>query len=268
MQEVLPKIPSSEQVKWRKEIEKFRVPYWDWAAPTPELPKGKAASDKIKRDWLPPDSWEATVPIFIPGHEGPIANPLYKFAMPGGKTMGDYGVSFLQADENDKVLVSVSAGCHIPDIMFNFANHTQYGNCTGLSRCPKAKYYASTEVHTAEYKKWREGEIDNEQIYANFKALPWVNISETDDASKEIHEKFAKFNGGSRAAENVYRMFAYSTNYENFASAGGLGEATAGSNKLPQGHWYQSLEAIHNSIHWWVGGDNNGHMSQVPVASL
>ncbi|KAJ5833967.1 tyrosinase [Penicillium riverlandense] len=247
MQEVLPKIPSAEQVKWKKEIEKFRVPYWDWAMPSPELPKNKTAADKIKRDWLPPDSWEAVVPIFIPGHEGPIANPLYKFSMPEGKTMGDYGVSFLQADENEKVL---------------------YGNCTGLSRCPKAKYYTSTEAHTAEYKKWREGEIDNEQIYANFKALPWVNISETDDASKEIHEKFAKFNGGSRAAENVYRMFTYSTNYENFASAGGLGEATAGSNKLPQGHWYQSLEAIHNSIHWWVGGDNNGHMSQVPVASF
>lgn len=61
--------------------------------------------------------------------------------------MGDYGVSFLQADENDKVLVSAWAGCYNLDIMFPLANHTQYCNCTGLSRCPRAKYYTSTEVH-------------------------------------------------------------------------------------------------------------------------
>lgn len=66
-------------------------------------------------------------------------------------------------------------------------------------------------------------------------------------------------------AENIYRMFSYALNYVDFATNGSV---PAKGEELDRGQWFQSLEAIHNNIHWWVGGNYNGHMAQVPVASF
>ncbi|KAJ5088929.1 tyrosinase [Penicillium argentinense] len=293
---ILPGIPASERDKWEKEIDLFRIPYWDWAKPTPPVGgMSKEEERKVAQAWLPPSSWKQTVDITIPGHQGSIDNPLYTFVVPGGKRMADYGVGNIKTDDPDFV---------------------PYGESAGLSRCPEYKYFnrvtyddpddgydgpqfTAQGEETKEYKesqqykkehqdyltkylatldpkrevkdtadwpkKWRDGEIRNEMVYTYFQTLPWATLLPPTN-KKEDQEKFTKFNKNHRAAENIYRLFSYTANYDNFATAGGIPDISGG--KLPEGQWYQSLEQIHNSVHWWVGGVNNGHMAQVPVASF
>lgn len=147
------------------------------------------------------------------------------------------------------------------------ANTSQYGKCIGLSRCPEDPYYDDKKELDAENQKnpgkarvwkedwpekWREGEIKSLEVHGNFTSeMPWLDPS----IPKPQHG----------VAENVHRMFSYALNYVDFATNGGVPPKGA---DLDKGQWFQSLEAIHNNVHWWVGGTYNGHMAQVPVASF
>ncbi|OJD13983.1 hypothetical protein AJ78_05620 [Emergomyces pasteurianus Ep9510] len=239
--EILPKIPGNDPdyQKYKTAAETFRIPYWDWAAPPPE------SQQEIINKWLPPTAQEKQVPNLVPGFPQAIDNPLYQYVLKpqGGKTKwSDYGVETLKVGPEEDV---------------------EYGDCVGLSRCPEKKYYMLKQeaekegvVWTDDFpKKWREGEILSLEVHKNFtNAMPWF-IPGTPNISKKEHD----------AAENIWRLFNYSLTYPSFATNGELPKT---DEEVKTGHWYQSLESIHNNVHLFVGGDNNGHMTQVPVASF
>ncbi|EER39225.1 tyrosinase [Histoplasma capsulatum var. duboisii H88] len=240
--EILPKIPQNDKDydKYKTATETFRIPFWDWAAPPPE------SQQEIINKWLPPTSQEKKVPNLVPGFPQVIDNPLYQYVLKpqGGKaTFGDFGVGTLKVGPDEDV---------------------EYGDCVGLSRCPENKYYLTKEeaekegiVWSADFPgKWREGEILSYEVYKNFTdSMPWFIPGIKPEISKKEHD----------AAENVWRLFNYSLTYPDFATNGDLPKD---DDDVKRGHWYQSLESIHNNVHLFVGGGNNGHMTQVPVASF
>ncbi|ODH17048.1 hypothetical protein ACO22_06311 [Paracoccidioides brasiliensis] len=239
--EIFPKIPTSDKdyEKYKTATETFRIPYWDWALPPPD------SQQEVINKWLPPTSQEKEVPNLVPGFPEVIDNPLYQYSLkPDGKktTWGDYGVGTLQVGPTEDV---------------------EYGDCVGLSRCPEKKYYFTKQeaeaagiMWTQDFpQKWRDGEILTYEVYKNFtNTLPWF-IPGTPDISKKDHD----------AAENIWRLFNYSLTYPAFATNGDLPKT---EDEVKTKHWYQSLESIHNNVHLFAGGDNNGHMAQVPVAAF
>ncbi|PGH00824.1 hypothetical protein GX51_05601 [Blastomyces parvus] len=240
--EILPKIPDNHEdyEKYKTATETFRIPYWDWAAPPPE------SKQEIINKWLPPTSQEKQVPNLVPGFPKVIDNPLYQYVLKpqGGKTtFGDFGVQTLKVGPKDDV---------------------EYEDCVGLSRCPENMYYLTKKEAEAEGKvwstdypeKWRVGEIRSFEVYTNFTdTMPWYIPGTKPEISKKEHD----------AAENIWRLFEYSLKYPDFATNGELPKT---DEQVKTGQWYQSLESIHNNVHLFVGGPNNGHMTQVPVASF
>lgn len=115
LEEIIPKIPGpSEQAKYKRAAEIFRIPYWDWALP----PEG--ASEAQILEWLPPTCAEPVVRNPIPGFDNEIPNPLYRFVLKGrdGKqTFGDYGVEELHVDATRVVDVCVSVPSLRPEIL-------------------------------------------------------------------------------------------------------------------------------------------------------
>ena len=57
----------------------------------------------------------------------------------------------------------------------------------------------------------------------------------------------------------VYRLLTVPITYPTFATTAQLNDDV--QNDI-------NLEYIHNNIHGWEGGDYNGHMSQIPVATF
>ncbi|PGH19033.1 hypothetical protein AJ79_00067 [Helicocarpus griseus UAMH5409] len=238
--EILPKIPQNHQdyAKYKKASDEFRIPFWDWALPPPEK------QNEIIANWLPPTSQEKQVPNIVPGFKDVIDNPLYQYATKSNKKWSEWGVGTLKVGPTEDV---------------------EYGDCIGLSRCPAKKYYFTKKeaeeqgvVYTEDFPvKWRDGEVLTYEVYNNFtNTMPWFFADPTvPEISKKEHD----------AAENIWRLFNYSLTYPNFATNGDLPKS---KEEVEKGHWYQSLESIHNNVHLFVGGDNNGHMTQVPVASF
>ena len=72
---------SDVQSAWKEAARTWRLPYWDWASrkDTPGIPD-IAMHPTIKID----------TPAFP--HEPPYPNPMFKFSMPKGETMGKHGV--------------------------------------------------------------------------------------------------------------------------------------------------------------------------------
>ena len=93
----------------------WRLPYWDWAK-NPQIPK-----------LLRP------VRFRIPLVKREVDNPLYKFKMPRGKKMSDYGVGPLKTMEFDDAI--------------------QYGECVATSRCP------TKEERTDVEGRWKNGVV-------------------------------------------------------------------------------------------------------------
>ncbi|KAH6849645.1 tyrosinase [Chaetomium sp. MPI-CAGE-AT-0009] len=96
----------------------WRLPFWDWAK-NPEIPK-----------LVRPARFR------IPLIKKEIDNPLYKFKMPNGRKMGDYGVGLLKSVEFDKPI--------------------QYGECVATSRCPTQKERDDTQG------RWKEGVVHHD----------------------------------------------------------------------------------------------------------
>lgn len=110
LEEIVPKISgATEQAKYKRAAESFRIPYWDWASPA----KGNSQSDIL--EWLPPTCTEVTVKNPIPGFDSEIHNPLHRFVLKGQggkKTMGDYGVGGLHVDAEKIVDVCSCISSH------------------------------------------------------------------------------------------------------------------------------------------------------------
>lgn len=65
-----------------------------------------------------------------------------------------------------------------------------------------------------------------------------------------------------KPVEVVYRLLTVPMGYTTFATTAQLdGKDQSVQNDL-------NIEYIHNVLHGWVGGDYNGHMSQIPVATF
>jgi Common central domain of tyrosinase len=95
IQEIIPQYPQDQQAGLVDAANAWRLPYWDWAV-TNALPD------------------IATKPTFtvnrFDGQTVDIANPLYKFTMPGGKNMGTGGVQSISAG-NEVLPVRRLPGC-------------------------------------------------------------------------------------------------------------------------------------------------------------
>lgn len=85
-----------------------------------------------------------------------------------------------------------------------------------------------------------------------------VNNAKVEDALK-APQWLGKGTTYGQAAEMVYRLLTVPITYPTFATTAQLSDEV--QNDI-------NLEYIHNNIHGWAGGDYNGHMSQIPVATF
>lgn len=69
-----------------------------------------------------------------------------------------------------------------------------------------------------------------------------------------------------KAADVVYRLLTVPMQYSTFATTGPVPSKKSESSDDVTGDL--NIESVHNNVHGWVGGENYGHMSQIPVASF
>ncbi|KAL2824308.1 hypothetical protein BDW59DRAFT_162646 [Aspergillus cavernicola] len=113
-----------------------------------------------------------------------------------------------------------------------------FGECIGTSRWPEKEDTVSGSA------TWRHGVVNNYKVQDALKKPEWVNDSPY-----------------GQPAEMVYRLLTVPMEYSTFATTAQLSENQDVASDI-------NLEYIHNNIHGWVGGDFNGHMSQIPVATF
>ncbi|KAL4915885.1 common central domain of tyrosinase-domain-containing protein [Aspergillus aurantiobrunneus] len=113
-----------------------------------------------------------------------------------------------------------------------------YGECIGTSRWPEKNDVVSGSA------AWRHGVVNNYKVQDALRKPEW--LSET---------------SYGQPAEMVYRLLTVPLEYSSFATTAQLSEDQSVANDI-------NLEYIHNNVHGWVGGDFNGHMSQIPVATF
>ncbi|KAJ6103635.1 Concanavalin A-like lectin/glucanases superfamily [Penicillium sp. IBT 16267x] len=113
-----------------------------------------------------------------------------------------------------------------------------FGECVGTTRWPDEGETASGS-HT-----WKYGVVNNYKVQEALKKPQWVADSPY-----------------GQPAEMVYRLLTVPMEYNTFATTAQLSENQEVTNDI-------NIEYLHNNIHGWVGGDLNGHMSQIPVATF
>ncbi|KAI9370619.1 common central domain of tyrosinase-domain-containing protein [Aspergillus egyptiacus] len=113
-----------------------------------------------------------------------------------------------------------------------------FGECIGTSRWPEKEDTASGSS------AWRHGTVNNYKVQDALKKPPWVGDSPY-----------------GQPAEMVYRLLTVPMEYSTFATTAQLSEDQNVASDV-------NIEYIHNNVHGWVGGDFNGHMSQIPVATF
>ncbi|KAJ5784932.1 uncharacterized protein N7503_010144 [Penicillium pulvis] len=113
-----------------------------------------------------------------------------------------------------------------------------YGECIGTSRWPQEGDNISGST------AWKHGVVNNYKVQDALKKPEWVADSPY-----------------GQPAEMVYRLLTIPMEYSTFATTAQLSEDQSVANDV-------NIEYIHNNLHGWVGGDFNGHMSQIPVASF
>ncbi|KAJ5925145.1 hypothetical protein N7454_007784 [Penicillium verhagenii] len=113
-----------------------------------------------------------------------------------------------------------------------------YGECIGTSRWPQEGDNVSGSA------AWKHGVVNNYKVQDALKKPQWVANSPYGQPS-----------------EMVYRLLTIPMEYSTFATTAQLSDDQTVANDV-------NIEYIHNNLHGWVGGDLNGHMSQIPVASF
>ncbi|KAL1977859.1 hypothetical protein VTN31DRAFT_718 [Thermomyces dupontii] len=116
-----------------------------------------------------------------------------------------------------------------------------YGRCINTSRCP------DEEDIDPDGNAWRYGVVNNSKVEDNLRDHRWLG---PDSANY------------GKPMEVVYRLLTVPMEYPTFATTAQLdGKDQSVQNDL-------NIEYLHNTLHGWVGGDFNGHMSQIPVATF
>lgn len=106
-----------------------------------------------------------------------------------------------------------------------------------------------------ETEAWKHGVINNGSVEYSLSSPDWGQDEKTPEKLK-----FGK------AAEAVYRLLTVPMQYSTFATTGDVpSKKTEDKENVTDD---LNIEFIHNAIHGFVGGDNYGHMSQIPVASF
>ncbi|KAL4861797.1 hypothetical protein BDV12DRAFT_203650 [Aspergillus spectabilis] len=113
-----------------------------------------------------------------------------------------------------------------------------FGDAIGTSRWPQEEDVIRGSA------AWRHGVVNNYKVTDALKKPQWV--TETDHG---------------QPAEMVYRLLTVPMEYSTFATTAQLSEDQNVASDI-------NIEYLHNNIHGWVGGDFNGHMSQIPVATF
>ncbi|KAJ5890227.1 hypothetical protein N7504_011037 [Penicillium tannophilum] len=113
-----------------------------------------------------------------------------------------------------------------------------YGECVGTTRWPDVGESASGT------NTWKYGVVNNLKVQEAMKKPEWVADSPYGQPS-----------------EMIYRLLSTPMDYTTFATTAQLTDDQNITNDI-------NIEYLHNNIHGWVGGDLNGHMSQIPVASF
>lgn len=108
---------------------------------------------------------------------------------------------------------------------------------------------------------WKYGVVNNYKVQEAMKKPTWVANSPYGQPS-----------------EMVYRLLTTPMDYTTFATTAQLTDDQSITNDINIEYSKSWLKPkllvllwpfpVHNNIHGWVGGDFNGHMSQIPVASF
>lgn len=85
-QVIIPKYPRHSQEQLTSAANTWRLPYWDWAV---------TKSDSRRRSHYNVPKLVRIKKIRLKGPDGLICvdNPMYRFSMPGGQSMGAYGIT-------------------------------------------------------------------------------------------------------------------------------------------------------------------------------
>ncbi|KAL4879315.1 hypothetical protein BJY04DRAFT_220171 [Aspergillus karnatakaensis] len=113
-----------------------------------------------------------------------------------------------------------------------------FGDAIGTSRWPEKDDTARGSA------AWRHGVVNNYKVTDSLKKPQWT--TDTDYG---------------QPAEMVYRLLTVPMEYSTFATTAQLSDDQNVASDI-------NIEYLHNNIHGWVGGDFNGHMSQIPVATF
>ncbi|KZS90419.1 Di-copper centre-containing protein [Sistotremastrum niveocremeum HHB9708] len=114
-----------------------------------------------------------------------------------------------------------------------------YDICEATSKCPPAPG-PRTQA------QWVDGVQNYDEVVSSLRGHQWYEGEQYTDT----------------LGETVYRLFSedYFSSYDTFSSTAYVEQGGSAD--------YLSLEDIHNNIHNWVGGENGGHMANVPVAAF
>ncbi|KAK1639251.1 hypothetical protein BDP81DRAFT_345584 [Colletotrichum phormii] len=231
--QILPNIADSVlRDAWAFEVQQWRLPYWDWAAPQEYL--GTCGVPEIVSQ---PE-------ITIVGTESPlqtVQNPLYKFTTAAISkfkgtpiAMGDpaFGIWAIQGDD-------------------------PFSGCSGTSR-----YGIKTNGNPAPDEALG---IESNGLVANALEIPdWIKVEKLSQAVNLDPKMIGSLQ------DQVYRLLTKETfpNYATFATT----EYGNDDLKPPTATGWLSLEFIHNAIHIFTGGaDVNtglGHMADLTVAAF
>ncbi|KAJ5219622.1 hypothetical protein N7468_008826 [Penicillium chermesinum] len=114
-----------------------------------------------------------------------------------------------------------------------------FSECVATSRWPD-----EPDVQSGS-EGWKHGTVNNLKVKESLERSEWMTEAPA----------------GAKPAELVYRLLTVPMEYSTFATTAQASPDQKVENDI-------NLEYIHNNIHGWVGGDFNGHMSQIPVATF
>jgi tyrosinase len=92
VKEVIPTFDDSQQQQLRDEAQKWRLPYWDWAAKKHRGGKNIYDAALILKD--------REVTVLNSTGQSTIANPLWQFKAKNGEAMGKWGVKHVQYNDD------------------------------------------------------------------------------------------------------------------------------------------------------------------------
>ncbi|KAF4628239.1 hypothetical protein G7Y89_g9909 [Cudoniella acicularis] len=221
--------------------EQWRLPYWDFANKNKTTLAALCTKQSV--EVINPHKPSAINTEGKPDRQT-IANPLYRFNMPSGKTFGDAGVTrFVNTD---------------PDPKLNYTLTIDLTN--GTTKC------IPFPIPEDQEKAWIEGfqnlTVVDELLSSGPVATSWTFASSTAEGVYRL------LNGDDSTDDGEPRAWA------DFAST--ALQPPKGVDPSTKPLSYMNIEFIHNNMHVWVGGKKRvnpdvnyvGHLGLVPYSAF